>query len=132
MVTDQIADLLTRIRNAQRAGHPSVLLPASRTKESVLSVLCTEGYVESFERIEESGNKAKLKVLLRYTERGEPAIKEIRRLSKPGRRRYVGRGDIPRFKGGLGTVVVSTPKGMLADRDARREGIGGELVCAVF
>lgn len=132
MVTDQIADMLTRIRNAQKAGLPTVSMPASKTKESVLRLLCQEGYVESFERVEQGGNKFQLKVFLRYDERGEPVIRELKRISKPGRRRYVSHSDVPSCRSGLGVVVVSTSRGMRSDRDARREGLGGELVCSVF
>jgi len=132
MVTDQIADLFTRIRNAQKAGHPAVMVPASRVKEGILQVLVQEGYVESFQRLEEAGNKSQLKVFLRYDRRGDPVIKELKRVSCPGRRVYVGKDKIPRFKGGLGMMLVSTPKGMMSDRQAKSEGIGGEIVGAIF
>ena len=114
MATDQIADLLTRVRNAQRAGHPAVAVPASKTKERVLKVLQDEGYIASFESAEDSDGKP------------------LRRMSRPGRRLYVGSDNIPVQRGGLGLVVVSTSKGMLSDREARRLGVGGELICAVF
>lgn len=132
MVTDQIADLLTRIRNAQRVGHPSVTIPSSRTKERILEVLHSEGYVERFERIDEENGKATLKVALKYDSIGQPVIRELNRLSSPGCRKYVGKSDIKSYRHGLGTVVISTSKGMLSDRDARAQGIGGELICAVF
>ena len=132
MVTDQIADMLTRIRNGQRVGHPTVLVPASKSKRRVLDVLVNEGYLHSFEDVEDLRGKPAIKVHLRYDDRGEPVIKEIKRLSSPGLRRYVGGKDIPSCKGGLGTIVVSTPKGVVCDREARKLGVGGELVCSVF
>ena len=132
MVTDQIADLLTRIRNAQRAGHPSVKIPRSKTKLRIVNLLVEEGYVAGVEESEDSAGKPQLKVFLRYDERGEPIIKELKRLSSPGRRVYVGKDGIPRNRGGLGVVVVSTSRGMLSDQQARKDGVGGELICSVF
>jgi small subunit ribosomal protein S8 len=132
MVTDQIADLLTRIRNAQSVGHPTVGMPASKTKVRILEVLKQEGYIEEFERTDEGDGKASLKVVLKYSVRGEPVIKQITRLSSPGCRKYIRKGDIGLYKHGLGTVIISTSKGMLSDRDARLQGVGGELVCSVF
>lgn len=132
MVTDQIADLLTRIRNGQQVGHPSVTLPASTVKRSILKVLVDEGYLEGFEDAEDSNGKPALKAHLRYDSRGEPVIRELNRLSRPGRRWYVNKDDIPMFRSGLGTVVISTPRGVLCDREARKLGVGGELMCEVF
>lgn len=132
MVTDQIGDLLTRIRNAQDAGHPTVAIPASTTKERLLKVLQEEGYIDGYESTKDKNDKPSLKVVLRYTNNGEPVIREIKRLSRPGKRVYVPKDRIPVLRGGLGLVVVSTPRGMLSDRSARKEGIGGELICSVF
>ena len=132
MVTDQISDLLTRIRNAQGVKHPSVVVPASKAKASVLEVLQSEGYIAGFELQEDENKKPILNVQLRYTETGLPVIKEIKRLSKPGRRLYVAKEKIPVNRGGLGTVIVSTSKGVLSDRVAREQGVGGELICSVF
>lgn len=132
MAIDQIADLLTRVRNAQRAGHPSVAIPASKTKERVLKVLEDEGFIAGIESAQDHEGKPQLKVALRYTNDNQPVIREVRRMSRPGRRWYVGRDEIPTQKGGLGLVVVSTSRGMLSDREARRLGVGGELICAVF
>ena len=132
MAIDQIADLLTRVRNAQRAGHPSVAIPASKTKERVLKVLEDEGFIAGIESAQDTEGKPQLKVALRYTNDNQPVIREVRRMSRPGRRWYVGRDEIPTQKGGLGLVVVSTSRGMLSDREARRLGVGGELICAVF
>ena len=132
MYTDPISDLLTRIRNAQQAEHPSVVIPASRTKERILSVLLDEGYVAGVEEKVEEGNKRYLKVYLRYANDGTPVIREIKRLSRSGRRVYVGAEDVPVFKSGLGTVIVSTSKGMMTGSKARQENCGGELICSVF
>ncbi len=132
MVTDQISDLLTRVRNAQRAGHPSVTIPGSKTKERVLEVLKDEGYIAGVEATKDADSKPVLKVYLRYLDDNSPVIREIDRMSRPGKRLYVAADQIPTVKGGLGLVVVSTPKGMMSDRAARKEGIGGELICSVF
>ncbi len=132
MATDQIADLLTRIRNAQGAGHPAVTVPASKTKERVLKVLEEEGYIASVESVDDLAGKPQLKIHLRYTADNRPVIRELKRMSRPGRRLYVGHDAIPAQRGGLGLVVVSTSKGMLSDREARRMGVGGELICSVF
>lgn len=132
MVTDQISDLLTRIRNAQRAGHPTVSVPASKAKSRLLEVLKTEGFLEDFEETKDADEKPVTKIYLRYSNGARPVIREIRRLSRPGKRLYVGKDQIPRCRGGLGLVVVSTPMGMLSDREARRAGVGGELICSVF
>ncbi len=132
MVTDQIADLLTRIRNAQKAGHPVVSVPASKSKVRLLEVLKSEGFIEEIEKRKDSAGKEELKVYLRYAAGAKPVIREIRRLSRPGKRLYVPTDKIPRCRGGLGLVVVSTPMGMLSDREARKAGVGGELICSVF
>lgn len=132
MVTDQIADLLTRIRNAQKAGHPTVAMPSSKAKVRLLDVLKTEGFIEDFETVEDDDAKQQIKIYLRYSSGAKPVIREITRLSRPGKRLYVGKDQIPRCRGGLGLVVVSTPMGMLSDREARKAGVGGELICSVF
>lgn len=132
MSTDQISDLLTRVRNAQTAGHPSATVPGSKTKERILKVLAEEGYIDRFEVFSDSEDKGLIKIYLRYSVEGRPAIKEISRISTPGRRRYVPVSRIPVFREGLGLIVVSTSKGMLSDREARKLGVGGELVCSVF
>jgi small subunit ribosomal protein S8 len=131
VVTDQIADLLTRIRNAQRVGHPLVTVPASKTKERILKLLETEGFVAKVLSAKDDNDKPVLKVSLKYDQQGGPVIRVIKRISSPGKRQYVKSSEIPTVRGGLGLVVVSTSKGMLSDREARKEGIGGELVCSV-
>ena len=131
MTTDTIADLLTRIRNAYKAEHPSILVAASRKKERLLEVLREEGYIESVEKtVDEKGHDF-LRVNLRYTD-GAAVIKELHRISSPGRRIYASKSEIPRFRNGLGTVIVSTSQGMMTDRGARQLGLGGELICSVF
>ncbi len=132
MNTDPIADLLTRIRNATASGHPTVSVPASKTKEQILHVLKDEGYIDMFEIVEKEAGKKNLKIFLKYDTHGKPVIREIKRISSPGRRVHVATAEIPVTKGGLGLVVVSTSSGMLSDREARRQGVGGELICSVF
>jgi small subunit ribosomal protein S8 len=132
MYTDPIADLLTRIRNAQQAQHPTVIVPASRTKERILSVLLDEGYIANVEEETREGNKRYLKVYLRYAHDGTPVIRKLDRLSRAGRRVYVSADDVPVYKSGLGTVVVSTSQGMISGAEARKLNIGGELICSVF
>ncbi len=132
MVTDQIADLLTRIRNAQRVGHPVVTVPASRSKERILKLLEAEGFLARVVSDTDDNNKPILRASLKYDQRGKPVIRGIERISSPGKRQYVRCEEIPRIRGGLGVVIVSTSKGMLSDREARKEGVGGELVCSVY
>jgi len=132
MITDPIADLLTQIRNAQTAGHTSTKTRASTKKANILSVLLDEGYIANFEAVEDSNGKPYFKIYLRYTKEGTPVIKEIKRLSKPGRRLYVGKEDLPMHYGGLGIVVVSTSKGVLTAHNAKQQGLGGELICSLF
>ncbi len=132
MVTDSIADLLTRIRNASAAGHRSTVVPFSKQKERILSVLVDEGYIESFEKTEDDNGKPALSARLRYESTGIPVVRELRRMSKPGRRLYVKKDEIPRHKSGLGVIVVSTSHGVMSDREARKLGVGGELICSVF
>ena len=132
MATDQIADLLTRIRNAQSVGHPNVVMPASKPKLAVLKLLQKEGFIANVVEEKDENDKPALRVMLKYDEIGRPVIKEIKRMSKPGRRLYVPCTSIPKIRGGLGLTVVSTSKGVLSDREARKAGVGGELVCSVF
>lgn len=132
MITDPIADFLTQLRNAQLARHESTVVPASSKKARILDVLIAEGYVASYEGFEEAGNKKYFRVNLRYASNGDPVIRELKRLSKPGRRQYVSKEELPVFRGGLGTVVVSTSKGVVTSTEAKKLGIGGELLCSVF
>ena len=127
---DPLADMLTRIRNAQMAGKTSVDMPGSKLKAAVAKVLEEEGYVAGFEaRVE--GVKPRLRVDLKYYQ-GKPVIAEIDRASRPSLRQYVGKEDMPSVRGGLGVAIVSTSKGVMTDRAARAAGVGGEVLCTVF
>jgi small subunit ribosomal protein S8 len=122
---DPVADLLTRIRNAQSARHAEVSMPSSKQKRAILDVLVTEGYVASYQ--ESADTKPVLTVQLKYV-KGVPVIEEVKRVSRPGLRIY----KEPKVRGGLGIAIVSTDKGMLTDRVARAQGVGGEVICTVF
>lgn len=126
---DPLADMLTRIRNAQQVGKPNVTMPSSKLKASVAKVLTEEGYVESFSVGE--GAKPELTVELKYYE-GKPVIAELDRVSRPGLRSYAGKTALPSVRSGLGVAIVSTSKGVMTDRAARAAGIGGEVLCTVF
>ena len=127
---DPLADMLTRIRNAQTAKIATVTMPSSNIKVAIAQVLKDEGYVEDFSQSED-GSKKSLSVVLKYFD-GRPVIEEIKRISRPGLRQYTSKDDIPNIKGGLGIYIVSTNKGLMTDRAARAQGIGGELLCSVF
>lgn len=127
---DPLADMLTRIRNAQMAGKTSVAMPASKLKQSVANVLLEEGYVAGH-RVEQDGAKAQLIIDLKYFQ-GKPVIAEIQRSSRPGLRSYAGKDELPKVRGGLGVAIVSTSKGVMTDRAARAAGVGGEVLCTVF
>jgi small subunit ribosomal protein S8 len=128
-MSDPIADMLTRIRNAQLAEKLSVAMPSSRVKTSIAQVLKDEGYIEEFKVRNEDG-KPTLEIALKYYA-GEPVIEKIERVSRPGLRIYKGRDDIPKIMNGLGIAIVSTSKGVMTDRKARATGIGGEVLCIV-
>lgn len=127
---DPISDMLTRIRNAQMAGKTNVDVPASKLKASLAAVLLEEGYIASFDTVEAEGKNV-LRVALKYFE-GKPVIAEIDRVSRPGLRSYAGKDELPSVRGGLGVAIVSTSKGVMTDRAARAQGIGGEVLCTVF
>jgi small subunit ribosomal protein S8 len=129
--TDPIGDMLTRIRNASAARHEKVVIPASRLKVRIAEVLKEEGFIQDFVR-HDDGVQGAITVILKYTPDREPAISEIKRVSKPGMRRYVPTTDIPRVLNGLGIAILSTSKGVLADREARKQKVGGELICTVW
>ena len=129
-MTDPIADMLTRIRNALQAGHRTVTIPGSKTKRRIAEILQQEGYIEGFEWLED-GRQGNLDIQLRWVG-DQPAIEGISRVSKPGQRRYAGSKQIPQVRNGLGIMVISTPKGMMTDRAARKAGVGGELICSVW
>ena len=128
-MTDPIADLLTRIRNGQSAGKPEVRLASSKLKKAVLKVLKDEGYIADFRPVPGEGHET-LTVDLKYFE-GKPVIDRIERVSRPGLRIYRGKDELPKVLGGMGTVIVSTPKGVMTDRQARSIGQGGEVLCIV-
>jgi len=129
-MNDPIGDLLTRIRNAQMRNKSKVISPNSRLRESVLEVLKTEGYIRGYAVVEKDG-RAEIEIELKYFD-GEPVIREIERVSKPGRRVYTSVKNMPRINNGLGVTIVSTPKGVMADHDARDANVGGEILCTVF
>ncbi len=131
MMTDPLADMLTRIRNGQRARKTAVLSPASKLRGAVLDVLKREGYIRGYEAAETDTGKPAFSIELKYHE-GRPVIAELRRVSKPGRRVYSGIKDLPRHYGGLGISVLSTPRGVLSDIEARKQNVGGEVLCRVF
>ena len=129
-LTDPIGDMLTRIRNGQRARKDSVLSPASKLRVRVLDVLQREGYIRGYAE-EEMGPAKGIRIELKYFE-GQPAIKHVARVSKPGRRVYSGSQDLPRIMNGLGITIVSTPRGVLSDAEAREQNVGGEVLAEVF
>jgi small subunit ribosomal protein S8 len=128
-MTDPISDMLTRIRNGQKARKVSVRMPASNAKMAVAKVLKDEGYIADYSTTED-GQKAELSVELKYFE-GKPVIENIKRVSKPGLRIYRGKEELPKVLGGLGVAIVSTSAGVMSDRQAREQGIGGEVICVI-
>jgi small subunit ribosomal protein S8 len=130
-MTDPIGDMLTRIRNAQMRSKTSVVAPASKLRERVLQVLADEGYIRGFTRTEMGDGKSEISIELKYFD-GAPVIRKIERVSKPGRRVYASVRNIPTVNNGLGVSILSTPKGVMADHQAREENVGGEVLCQVF
>lgn len=131
MLTDPIADFLTRIRNACKAGHPWVEIPASKMKARLSLVLREKGYIKDFILIED-GKQGMLRIFLKYQEDGRPVIYELERVSKPGRRIYVKSTDIPRVNNGLGIGIISTSHGVITDIEARKMQLGGEYLCKIW
>ena len=131
MMNDPIGDMLTRIRNAQMRGKSTVKTPASKLRAWVLDVLASEGYIRSYERADTTDGQGELTISLKYYE-GTPVIREIKRVSNPGRRVYMSVKDIPVVRNGLGVSIVSTPKGVMSDAAARSANVGGEVLCTVF
>ena len=129
--TDPIADMLTRIRNANSARHTTVEIPASKLKLAIAQILLDEGYIKSFKKIED-GKQGMIQVTLKYDEKGKRVISGLKRISKPGLRIYVSCEELPQVLNGLGIALVSTSKGIKTDRDARREGLGGEVLAYVW
>ena len=130
-MTDPIADMLTRIRNAAKAGHGTVDVPASNMKTEIARILRNNHYIRGY-RVTEDGRQGVLRVYLKYTEEETPTFRELKRVSRPGLRRYVSATDIPRVMNGLGIAILSTSNGILSDREARRKGVGGEVLCTVW
>ncbi len=130
-VSDPIADMLSRIRNASRARHERTMIPASKLKEALARVLKEEGYIKDFV-LHRDDRQGEITVFLKYGEGNQPVIREIRRISRPGLRRYVAKDEIPRVLGGLGISILSTSKGVLVDREARKQSVGGEILCTVY
>ena len=131
MMTDPIADMLTRIRNATRAGKATVSMPSSQMKERIAKILAAEGFIDGFE-VEPADPGRTLTLKLRYGDRRTPAIQGIKRISKPGHRVYRGASELPRVQGGIGMAVVSTSQGLMPEREARRRRLGGEIICEVW
>ena len=129
--TDPIADMLTRIRNASRAGLPAAEMGHSRLKAEIARILKKEGYVADVAESDDEGKK-RLRVVLKYGYDEKPIIQQIRRVSRPGLRRYVAAADIPRVRGGMGTSVLSTSRGLMSDREARAAHVGGEVLCQIW
>lgn len=130
-VNDPIGDMLTRIRNAQERGKSKVSTPHSKLRENVLNVLQGEGFIRGYAVVQLGNNKAEIEVELKYFD-GAPVIRELHRVSKPGRRVYVSVGSLPTVYNGLGISILSTPKGVMSDADARTQNVGGEVLCTVF
>jgi small subunit ribosomal protein S8 len=129
--SDPIADMLTRIRNAIRVKHLKVDVPASKLKMDIARILREEGYISNY-KLAEEGSRKTIKIYLKYTPGNEPVISRIERVSRPGCRVYVGSRDIPRVLGGLGVNILTTPKGVMTGKAARKEGVGGEVLCQVY
>lgn len=130
-MTDPIADLLTRIRNAQTARHATVLVPRSNLKLALTRLLKEEGFLEGYVEVEK-GAQGQIKIFLKYDAANQATIRGITRISRPGRRVYVGKDEVPRVRNGLGVAVLTTPRGLLTDLQARQAGVGGEVVCHVW
>lgn len=130
-MTDPIADMLTRVRNALAARHPKVDVPASKLKAEIARILKEEGYIANFKVAEEDGKRT-IKIYLKYSADNAPVISRIERVSRPGRRVYVGNKEIPRVLGGMGINILTTPRGVMTGRSAHRERVGGEILCEVW
>jgi len=130
-LNDPIADFLTRVRNGLQADHDDVVMPHSRFKTEIARILSEQGYVEGYS-VEPGRVGQQLRVTLKYTESRDPVISGMERVSKPGRRQYVGSGEVPKVQGGMGTTIVSTSRGVMTGHEARKAGVGGELVAKVW
>lgn len=130
-VVDPLSDMFTRIRNANQRKRPTVRMPGSKLRIRVLDVLQSEGYIRGYTQMDLGGGRSELDVELKYYD-GEPVIRDITRVSKPGRRVYASVGSLPRVSNGLGVAIISTPSGVMADHEAREKNVGGEVLCTVF
>ena len=130
-ITDTIADMLTRIRNANNAGHKTVEMPASKEKKAIAEILLEEGYINKVDFIDDDKHGI-IKITLKYGENKSKVIAGLKRISKPGLRVYAGNNEIPKVLNGLGVAIISTSKGVLTDKEARRAGVGGEVICYVW
>ena len=130
-ITDPVADMLTRIRNANSAKHETVDVPASNLKKAIAQILLDEGYIKSFS-LQDNGNQGIIHITLKYLGKKQPALSGLKRVSKPGLRIYAGKDELPRVLGGLGTAIISTSLGVMTDRDARKKGVGGEVIAYVW
>lgn len=131
MISDPIADMLTRIRNALKARFPKVDVPASKLKTEIARILKDEGYILNYKIVDEGSHKA-IRVYLKYTTANSPVISNLERVSRPGCRVYVGSGEIPKVLGGMGINILTTPRGVMTGKAARKEGVGGEVLCQVW
>ena len=130
-MTDPIADLLTRIRNGLKSKHEKIVVPSSKMKIEVARILKEEGYIDDF-RVAEDNKQGSVEIVLRYGQDGKPAIAGIERISRPGRRMYCGKDEIPSVLGGYGITIVSTPQGLMTGRQSRSKGLGGEIICNIW
>ncbi len=130
-ITDPVADYLARIRNAQMAGHRYTDIPASKLKRAITQILLEKGYVRNYLNIDD-GKQGLLRIYLKYDREGVPVIQELKRISKPGLRSYVGAADLPRVRNGLGIAILSTSRGVMTDKEARKINVGGEVLATVF
>jgi small subunit ribosomal protein S8 len=131
-MTDPIADMITRIRNAVHARHPRVDVPASRFKTEIARILEQEGYIQGFKTVDEDGRPAVIRISLKYGPRGENVISGLERVSRPGRRVYLGRDRVTQVMGGLGTSILTTSRGVMTGREAVKAGVGGEVLCNIW
>ncbi len=131
MLTDPIADYMTRVRNALGADHPEVEVPASRLKKEITRILVEQGYLSGYE-VEPTAIGESIRIQLKYTDDRDPVISGMKRISRPGRRRYVGGGEVPRVQGGMGTAIISTSSGVMTGHEAKQAGVGGEVVAYVW
>lgn len=131
-LTDPIGDMLTRIRNGTRAGKPQVDVPASRLGSAIVECMKQEGFIQNWRLMKEGGPQGVLRVYLRYTRERKPLLRQIRRVSKPGLRIYVGKRKVPKIYSGIGIAILTTPKGVMTDAQARSQGLGGEVICHLW